>query len=53
MQPTFKQIEYLKGLALSRRETFVIPQTREEASAAIQRAKYRPLDRSRYKRRKP
>jgi hypothetical protein len=35
--PTTKQLSYLRSLALSRGQTFVVPATKEEASREIER----------------
>lgn len=38
--PTPKQLAYLRSLAISRGQTFVVPRTRAEASAEIHRLRY-------------
>jgi hypothetical protein len=40
-QPSQKQLRYLRDLALSRGETFAIPQSRAEASREIERLRSR------------
>jgi hypothetical protein len=39
--PTDKQLSYLRSLAVSRGETFVVPTSRSEASSEIERLKGR------------
>jgi hypothetical protein len=39
--PTEKQLSYLRSLAVSRGETFIVPVSRSEASAEIERLKAR------------
>jgi hypothetical protein len=36
-QPSEKQLRYLRSLAVSRGQTFVVPQTKDEASREIER----------------